>query len=183
MTRDEAWALFSTWTETPSLVRHGLAVEHVMRRAAERYGGDVETFGIAGLLHDADYDAWPEDHPDRIVAWLRERGEEDLAYAISAHYTKWGREHRTTLDKALLACDELTGFVMACALIRPTGIHGLSWKSVRKKLKTERFAAGVERHEVRTGAELLGVELADHTTFVIEALTEKAAELGLEGTG
>ena len=157
-----------------------------MRAAADRYGegeADRERFGIAGLLHDADYETWPEEHPHRIVAWLRERGEEEIAHAVSAHYTGWGVEYETTLDKALLACDELTGFIGACCLLRPNGIADLTAKSVKKRLKDKRFAAKVERPEVRRGAELLGVELDEHITFVIEALRPHAAELGLEGTG
>jgi predicted hydrolase (HD superfamily) len=184
ITRDEAWAHLCEWTETESLRKHARAVEIVMREAAHRYGGgaeDEETWGIAGMLHDADYEKWPGEHPQRIVAWLRERGEEAIAYAISAHYTKWGVSHESPLDKALLACDELTGFVIAACLVRPEGVSTLKPKSVRKKLKDKAFAAKVERSEVTAGAELLGVELAEHIQFVIDALQPHAAELGLEG--
>ena len=124
LTRDEAWSHLCEWTETESLRKHARAVEIVMRSAAGRYGGgdaDPERWGVAGMLHDADYEKWPEDHPNRIVAWLRERGEEDLAHAISAHYTKWNVPYESPLDKALLACDELTGFIVACCLVRPGG--------------------------------------------------------------
>ena len=186
LTREEAWALLCEWTPGEALRRHARSVELVMRAAADRYGegeADRERFGIAGLLHDADYETWPEEHPHRIVAWLRERGEEEIAHAVSAHYTGWGGEYETTLDKALLACDELTGFIGACCLLRPNGIADLTAKSVKKRLKDKRFAAKVERPEVRRGAELLGVELDEHITFVIEALRPHAAELGLEGTG
>lgn len=186
LTREEAWALLCEWTPGEALRRHARSVELVMRAAADRYGegeADRERFGIAGLLHDADYETWPEEHPHRIVAWLRERGEEEIAHAVSAHYTGWGVEYETTLDKALLACDELTGFIGACCLLRPNGIADLTAKSVKKRLKDKRFAAKVERPEVRRGAELLGVELDEHITFVIEALRPHAAELGLEGTG
>jgi predicted hydrolase (HD superfamily) len=116
--RDEAWALLCEWTKTDSLRKHARAVELVMRAAALRYGAgaaDVERYGIADMLHDADYEAWPQEHPARIVAWLSERGEPEIAHAISAHYTKWGVSYDTMLDKALLACDELTGFVGASA--------------------------------------------------------------------
>jgi predicted hydrolase (HD superfamily) len=157
-----------------------------MRAAAQRYGGgaaDVEQWGIAGLLHDADYEAWPEEHPARIVAWLRERGEEALAHAISAHYTKWGVPYESSLDRALLACDELTGFVGACARVRPDGLASLEPKSVVKKLKDRSFAAKVEREEVYAGAELLESELAEHIGFVIQALRPHAVELGLTGRG
>ena len=133
------------------------------------------------MLHDADYEQWPSEHPNRIVAWLRERGEQDIAHAISAHYTKWGVPYNSALDKALLACDELTGFIVACCLVRPTGVVGLTPKSVKKKLKDKRFAASVERSEVHAGVELLGVELAEHITFIVEALTPHADELGITG--
>lgn len=185
LTRDEAWALLEEWTPTPALRRHARAVELVMRAAAHRYGegaADEEPWGLAGLLHDADYDRWPEEHPRRVVAWLREREEEALAHAISAHYTGWGVPYESQLDKALLACDELTGFVGACCLVRPDGIASLAPKSVRKKLKDKGFAAKVERTEVQRGAELLGVELSDHIQFVIDALRPHAEELGLRGS-
>jgi predicted hydrolase (HD superfamily) len=184
ITRDEAWAHLCEWTETESLRKHARAVEIVMRAAAHRYGAgaeDEESWGIAGMLHDADYEKWPEEHPQRIVAWLRERGEETIAYAISAHYTKWGVPHESALDKALLACDELTGFVVAACLVRPEGVSTLAPKSVRKKLKDKAFAAKVERAEVTAGAELLGVEIGDHIQLVIDALRPYAAELGIEG--
>jgi predicted hydrolase (HD superfamily) len=186
LTRDDAWTHLCDWTRTDSLRKHARAVEIVMRSAAQRYGGeeaDVERWGIAGMLHDADYEQWPEDHPNRIVAWLRERGEEEIAYAVSAHYTKWGRPHRSPLDKALLACDELTGFVVAACLVRPEGVATLAAASVRKKLKDKAFAAKVERHEITTGADLLGVELAAHIEMVIEALRPHAAELGIGPKG
>lgn len=184
LTRDEAWRQLCEWTREPALRRHARAVEEVMRAAALRYGAgesDVESWGLAGLLHDADYDAWPQEHPRRIVAWLRERGEEALAHAISAHYTQWGVPCQSPLDRALLACDELTGFVSACALVRPDGIASLEPKSVLKRLKDKGFAAKVERAEVQAGVELLGVELALHVAFVIAALRPHALELGLAG--
>jgi predicted hydrolase (HD superfamily) len=185
LTRDEAWAHLCAWTETEPLRKHARAVELVMAAAAHRYGrGDADElpWRITGMLHDADYEKWPAEHPGRIVAWLRERGEAALAHAISAHYTRWGVPYETTLDRALLACDELTGFVMACCLVRPDGVLTLSPKSVVKKLKDKHFAAKVERDEVRAGAELLGVELGEHIRFVIEALRPHAEELGLLGT-
>jgi predicted hydrolase (HD superfamily) len=184
LTRDEAWELLRAWTETDALRRHARAVEIVMRAAAHRYGAgeaDEERWGIAGMLHDADYEKWPEDHPRRIVAWLRERGEEEAAHAVSAHYSRWGVAWETPLDKALIACDELTGFVGACCLVRPEGIHTLTAKSVKKKLKDKSFAAKVDREEVNKGVGLLGVELSEHVTFVIEALEPHADELGLAG--
>jgi len=184
--RDTAWAQLTAWTETDSLRKHARAVELVMRAAAHRYGdgeADEEEWGVAGMLHDADYEKWPEEHPNRIVAWLRERDEMAIAHAISAHYTKWNVPHESPLDRALIACDELTGFVMACSLLRPEGVLTLTPKSVKKKLKDKRFAAGVERSEVQAGVELLQIELGEHIQFVIDALKPHAAELGLEGTG
>ena len=156
-----------------------------MRRAAFQYGdgaADEELWGVAGMLHDADYEKWPDDHPSKIVAWLRERQEEELAHAISAHYTKWGHPYNSQLDRSLLACDELTGFVGACCLVRPEGIHTLKPKSVKKKLKDKRFAAKVEREEIAAGVEMLKVELTDHIQFVIDALRPHAEELGLGGS-
>jgi predicted hydrolase (HD superfamily) len=186
ITRQQAWERLCEWTKTDSLRKHARAVEVVMREAAHRYGGgetDVERWGIAGMLHDADYEQWPEEHPNRIVSWLREQGEEEIAYAISAHYTKWNVPYESALDKALLACDELTGFVVAACLVRPEGVHTLGPKSVRKKLKDKAFAAKVEREEVRAGAELLGVELSEHIRFIVEALRPHAEELGIGGKG
>jgi predicted hydrolase (HD superfamily) len=153
-----------------------------MRQAAHRYGegaADEEVWGIAGMLHDADYEQWPDDHPNRIVAWLGERGEEAIAYAISAHYTKWNVPYRSQLDRSLIACDELTGFIVASCLVRPDGVHTLGPKSVRKKLKDKAFAAKVERAEITAGAELLGVELPEHIQFIIDALKPHADELGI----
>lgn len=184
LTRDAAWSKLCEWTATEALRRHARAVELVMRAAAPHYGGDqadVERWGIAGMLHDADYERWPEEHPARIVAWLRAGGETEIAHAISAHYTKWNVPYENALDRALLACDELTGFVGACCLVRPGGIATLEPKSVVKKLKDPSFAAKVERHEVYEGARLLGTELSAHIQFVIEALRPHATELGLQG--
>jgi predicted hydrolase (HD superfamily) len=182
--RDTAWAKLCEWTETDSLRRHARAVEVVMRAAASRYGGpddDVEIWGIAGMLHDADYEKWPDDHPNKIVAWVGEQGEAAIAHAISAHYTKWDVPHESALDRALLACDELTGFVGACCLVRPDGIASLVPRSVKKRLKDKRFAASVERAEVHAGVDMLGVELDAHIQFIIDALRPYAEELGLAG--
>jgi predicted hydrolase (HD superfamily) len=184
LTREEAWEHLCSWTETHSLRNHARAVELVMRAAALRYGegdADVEQWGIAGMLHDADYERWPEDHPMRIVRWLWNRHEEALAHAVSAHYTKWGVPHESTLDKALIACDELTGFIGACCLVRPEGVSTLTPKSVKKKLKDKRFAASVERSEVQAGVDILGVDLTEHIQFIIDALKPHAQELGLQG--
>jgi predicted hydrolase (HD superfamily) len=180
LTREEAWEHLCEWTRTDSLRKHARAVEIVMRRAAHTYGDgavDEEKWGIAGMLHDADYEQWPEEHPKRIVAWLRERGEEEIAYAISAHYTKWNVPHRSQLDRSMLACDELTGFVVASCLVRPEGVTTLAPKSVRKKLKDKAFAAKVDRGEITTGADLLRVDLSEHIQLIIDALKTHADEL------
>ena len=180
--RIEAWELLCDWTPSDALRRHARSVEITMRAAAVEYGegqADPDIWGIAGLLHDADYDQWPEDHPSRIVSWLRDKGEEEIAHAISAHYTKWGVPHENRLDKALVACDELTGFIGACSLVRPEGIATMKPKSVLKKLKDKRFAAGVEREEVHAGCALLGVDLREHVQFLIDVLRPHADELGI----
>ena len=184
LTREEAWQLLMEWTPSDALRKHARSIEIAMRAAAYRYGNgatDEETWGVTGLLHDADYDQWPEEHPRRIIAWLRERGEEAMAHAVSAHHTAWGATYDTALDKALLACDELTGFLGACCLVRPGGIHTLSPKSVKKKLKDKSFAAKVDRGEVNAGVELLQVDLGEHIQFLIDALKPHADELGLNG--
>jgi predicted hydrolase (HD superfamily) len=188
LTRDEAWSQLCAWTDTEALRKHALAVEAVMRAAAARYGDPNDTdpnqtdrFALAGLLHDADYEKWPEEHPNKIVAWLRERGEPEVAHAISAHYTKWGVPHESALDKALLACDELTGFVVACCRVRPDGIASLAPASVVKKLKEKSFAAKVERAEIQAGVEKLGIPIETHILFVIEALRPLARDLGIAG--
>jgi predicted hydrolase (HD superfamily) len=182
LTREEAWQQMLAWTDSASLRSHMRAVEVVMTAAAYQYGRGAEdevTFAVAGILHDADYEKWPEEHPNRIVAWLRERDEDELAHAIAAHYTIWGVPCESALDKALLACDELTGFIIACCLVRPEGITTLTPRSVKKRLKSARFAAKVDRNEVRIGAEQLGVEIGEHIQFIIDALKPHADELGI----
>ena len=181
LTRDQALAQLHAWTTNPSLLGHARSVEIVMRAAALRYGGDPELWGITGLLHDADYDQWPEEHPKRIVDWLREQGEEEMAYAVAFHQTKWGLLAKSEMDKCLLACDELTGFIIACCLMRPEGITTLEPKSVKKKLKTKAFAAKVDREIIRNSVELLGVDFDQHIQFVIDALKPHADELGIAG--
>jgi len=154
-------------------------LELVMEAYAEKLGEDKDAWAIAGLLHDADYERFPDQHPGIIVNKLKEMGEETIAHAISAHYTKWNVPYLNLMDKALLACDELTGFIVACAQVRPEGISTLENKSVIKKLKDKGFAAKVERDEVYKGTEMLGVELSDHITFIIEVLKTNKAELGI----
>ncbi len=184
MKRIDAETLLRQMTQGQSLLRHARAVELVMRAQARARGGDEEQWGIAGMLHDADYEKWPAEHPSRIVAALRERHEADLADAIAAHYTKWQQPYTTPMAKALVASDELTGFVMACSLVRPDRILGLEVKSVLKRFKEPKFAATVERDEVLRGCEVLGVTLEDQARFIIEALRPHAIELGLApGTG
>jgi predicted hydrolase (HD superfamily) len=183
LTYQQAQDQLHAWTKTESLLKHGRAVEIVMRAAASKYGGtdaNAEIWAITGLLHDADYEQWPDEHPKRIVDWLRER-EEEIAYAVSFHQTAWGLPPKTIMDKCLLACDELAGFVIACCLVRPEGIATLEPKSVKKKLKDKAFAAKVDRSIIQQGVELLGVELSDHIQFVIEALKPHAEELGIGG--
>jgi predicted hydrolase (HD superfamily) len=177
MSREESRILLESMTKSVSLLRHMRTLELVMGAYAEKLGQNSEQWSIAGLLHDADYEAFPEKHPQIIVDKLRALGETEIAHAISAHYTKWNVPYETTLDKALLACDELTGFIVACAQVRPDGVSGLEAKSVIKKLKDKGFASKVERDEVYKGVELFGVELTDHITFIIDVLRKNKAEL------
>lgn len=179
ITRDDARALLASMTQSASLLRHMRTVELVMEAYARTRGEDVEAWAIAGLLHDADYEAFPDKHPNVIVAKLRESGDEAIAHAISAHYTRWGVPYESTLDKALLACDELTGFIVACAQVRPEGIATLEARSVIKKLKDKGFAAKVDRDEVYKGVELFGVDLTQHIEFIIGVLKTNQAELGI----
>jgi predicted hydrolase (HD superfamily) len=184
LTREQGWEQLCSWTETASLRRHARAVELVMRQAAHEYGQgspDEEAWGLAGMLHDADYEKWPDKHPHRIVSWLTAQAEPEIAHAVSAHYTHWNVPYNTQLDKALLACDELTGFVMAACLVRPDGIRSMLPRSVKKKLKDKAFAAKVERTEVMAGVDMLGVDLGAHIQFIIDALQPHATELGLNG--
>jgi predicted hydrolase (HD superfamily) len=181
ITRDQALQQLHAWTTNPSLLTHARSVEIVMRAAATKYCGDPDVWAITGLLHDADYDQWPEDHPKRTVDWLREQGEEEIAYAVAFHQTAWNLPPKTMMDKCLLACDELTGFVIACCLVRPEGIATLEPKSVKKKLKDKAFAAKVDREIIKSSVELLGVEMDGHIQFVIDALKPHAEELGIGG--
>jgi predicted hydrolase (HD superfamily) len=184
ITYEDALAKLHEWTDSPALRNHARGVEAAMRRSAHRYGAgaaDEPRWAIAGLLHDADYDRWPEEHPRLIVAWLHQQGEPEIAQAVIAHFNPADVPELAPLDKALLACDELTGFVMACCLVRPEGIHSLSPSSVKKKLKDKSFAAKVKREDVYGGVERLGVGLDEHIQLVIDALTPHAAELGIGG--
>jgi putative nucleotidyltransferase with HDIG domain len=188
-TRDEAWTLLCEYTKSDSLRKHALAVEEVMRAYAVHFGGDVEAWGLVGLLHDFDYEAYPEptDHTVAGGRILREKGyPEPIVHAIQAHNEAngLGLAREELMDKVLFACDELTGFITAVALVRPTkSVRDVTPQSVRKKLKDKRFAASVNREEVRRGPEELGVDFDGHVQFVIDALCSIAPEIGLEGAG
>ncbi|MBF0276214.1 MAG: HD domain-containing protein [SAR324 cluster bacterium] len=180
MNFSDAEAILREMTKGESLTKHAYAVSEVMAAYAGFYEEDEETWRITGLLHDADYEAWPEEHPHRIVKLLRERGEEKIAYAISAHYTQWGVEYKSLLEKALVACDELTGFIIAATLVRPDGIEGLKVKSIKKKLKDKSFAASVDRNEVHQGMELIGRSPEEHIQFIIDTLRTNKTKLGIK---
>lgn len=179
LNRTTARELLLDMTKGDSLRRHARTVELVMEALAEKFGEDKEQYAITGLLHDADYEAYPDQHPTVIVDKLNAMGETVIAHAIAGHYTKWGVPRESLLDKCIVAADELTGFVVASALIRPTKIEGMKVKSVMKKFKTATFAAGVDREEVRKGADLIGMELTDLIAFIIEVLQRHKEELGL----
>ena len=184
MNRSDAMALMKEYTQNPSLVKHMLAVEAAMRACARKLGEDEERWGLVGLLHDFDYERWPEppNHPLKGSEILRERGyPEDVIYAIKSHadyLPDCPRVHR--MDKALYACDELAGLITAAALVRPNGITDLTASSVKKKMKSKGFARGVNRDDVIRGAADFGVELDAHIQFVIEAMKTIAVELGLD---
>ncbi|CAB4930476.1 unannotated protein [freshwater metagenome] len=184
--QDEARTLLEEWVTEPSLRRHCRGVEVAMRAYARAGGEDEELWGVTGLLHDADYERHPDadtGHPRMIMAELERRdAPPEMADAIAGHAAYMEVPRTTPLARTLFAVDELSGFVAAVAKVRPQGIHGLTPKSVRKKLKTASFAAAVDREDVRLGAEELGVDLADHVAFVIAALEPHAEELGIAGT-
>lgn len=179
MTRTQARDLLMQMTENQSLLRHMRSIEIVMEAYAGKLGEDKDSWAIAGLLHDADYEKYPDQHPAKIVGKLIELGENEIAHAISAHYTKWNVSYDSLMDKALLACDEITGFIIACCQVRPDGINTLEARSVLKKLKDKSFAAKVERDEVYKGADLLGVDLQQHISFIIDTLRANKDELGI----
>jgi len=170
------------YTQSEALRRHALAVEAAVRAYARHFGEDEERWAVVALLHDFDYEIHPtlDEHPQDGAAILREEGyPEDVIEAILSHANHLDLPRDTSLKRTLFACDELSGFVHACGLVRPDGIDTLEPKSVRKKLKQPSFASGVSRDDVYEGAELLGVELDDHIAFVIGALRPIAPELGL----
>jgi putative nucleotidyltransferase with HDIG domain len=188
VSRDEAWSLLSGWVTSESLRRHCLCVEIAMRACARRAGEDAELWGVTGLLHDADYERHPDmddevaGHPRTIMAELERRdAPPEMVRAIASHADYLGVTRDSPMERTLHAVDELCGFLVACAVVRPAGIVGLTPKSVKKKLKDRSFAAAVDREDVRSGAEELGLEFDEHVAFVIDALAEHAAELGLDG--
>src|SRR3989440_5086023 len=181
-TRERAWETLTRYTKSEALRRHALAVEASTRFYARRFGEDEERWAVVALLHDFDYELHPtlEEHPQDGAPILREEGwPEDVIEAVLSHAEHLALPRDTLLKKTLFACDELSGFIHACGLVRPTGLDGLEPKSVRKKLKQPSFAAGVHRNEVYRGAEELGLELDEHIANVVEALRPIASELGL----
>ncbi len=179
--RSDAVALLEEWVENEGLRKHMYAVEAVVRHYARLRGGDPELWGLAGLLHDLDWEKHPEEHPHKAVEHLRSLGyPEEVLRAILAHRSDFtGVEPESELDKVLVACDELSGLVYAACLVRPNGIDDLKPKSVLKKLKDKTFAAGVSRDEVQRGIELIGLERAEHIQNVIEGLRAIAPQLGI----
>jgi len=181
--REAAWELLCEWTESDSLRKHALAVAASMRAYARAEGLDEERYAITGLVHDLDYERFPDaetGHPRQGIEELRRRGyPEDVIDAVAGHADYLGVPRATRLARTLYAVDELSGFVMACALVRPTGIEGMKVKSVRKKLKQPSFAAKVDREQIARGIEELGVDEGEHIGVVIAALAADADELGL----
>jgi putative nucleotidyltransferase with HDIG domain len=185
MNRDQAWQLLCEFTQSESLRKHGLAVEAAMRACAVHFGEDPDRWGVVGLIHDFDYERWPG-HPEHTregARILRERGvDEEIVGAMLSHgHWNWDEyPPDRPIRKALVAVDELAGFVMACAYVRPEKLAGMTPKSVRKKLKTPAFAAAVSREDITRGAQLLGLELDDHIARVIAALQTVAEPLGMK---
>src|ERR671934_1880696 len=183
VSRDDAWQLVTEWVQSDSLRKHLLGVEAAMRAYARRWGEDEELYAVTGLLHDLDYERYPDletGHPRKALELFEERDySQELIDAVAGHATFLGVPRETRMAKTLYAVDELSGFIAACALVRPTGIEGMTPKSVKKKLKQPSFAAGVDRDQVRRGAEELGVDFDQHVAFVIAAMAERGDELGL----
>jgi putative nucleotidyltransferase with HDIG domain len=183
MDRPAALALMQEYTQSVSLRRHMLAVEAAMRAYARKFGEDEEKWGLVGLLHDFDYERWPDppDHPLKGAAILAEQGyPADVIYAIKSHADYLTDCPRVNLlDKTLYACDELAGFITACAMVRPERLAGMQAASVKKKLKAKGFAASVNRDDIARGAADLGVELDQHIQFMIDAMSGAENELGL----
>ena len=186
LSREQAWDLFCSWTESESLRRHVLAVEAAMRAYAAKFGEDEELWGLVGMLHDLDYERYPDletGHPRMALKELEERGAPpEMLRGIASHADFLGVSRDSQMEKTLFAVDELSGFITAVAYVRPDGIHGMTPKSVKKKLKQPSFAAAVNRDELRQGADELGVDFDEHLAFLIAAFEPHAAELGLEGS-
>src|SRR5271170_126610 len=184
--RESAWCLLTEFTQSESLRKHALAVEACMRAYAPKFGGDEDLWGAVGLLHDFDYDKYPslEDHPYKGNAILKERGYSDeIRKAIMSHAEYTGVTRDTPMEKALFACDELAGFITACALIKPgKSLAEVDVKSVRKRMKDKAFARKVNRDDIINGAAALGVELDEHIAFCIEAMKGISDKLGLDGS-
>jgi putative nucleotidyltransferase with HDIG domain len=190
LSREEAWTLLTEWVQSPGLRRHCQAVSAAMEAYAPRFDGDPEEWAVVGLLHDMDYERFPDmddaenGHPRSAMKELERRDADPaVVRAIASHADFMDVEPVSPMEKTLRAVDELSGFLLACAYVRPEGIVGLTPKSVKKKLKAASFAAAVNRDDVRHGAEELGVDFDEHVAFVVSALEERAAELGLEGSG
>jgi len=190
-TRDDAWKLLCEYTESESLRKHMLAVEACVRAYARKNGADEELWGLAALLHDFDYERWPNndhapdrEHPAEGASILREHGySEELIRAILSHADYTGVTRESPLERALFACDELAGFLTACSYVRPTkSILDLETSSVKKRMKDKAFARAVSREDIARGAEELGVSLDDHISFCIAAMREQADALGLRGS-
>jgi putative nucleotidyltransferase with HDIG domain len=190
--REDAWSLLCEFTQNENLRRHALGVEACVRAYARKFQADEELWGLAGLLHDFDYERWPNaehsptsGHPSQGSEILRQKGySEDVVHAILAHADYTGVARTSPLDHALFACDELSGFLVACALVKPTrSLHDIEPPSVKKKMKDKAFARGVNRDDIRKGAEELGVSLDEHIAFCIEAMRGIASEIGLDGQG
>ena len=182
VSRDRAWETLTRHTKSEALLRHALAVEASVRAYARQFGEDEEIWGVTALLHDFDWEMHPtlEQHPQDGAPILREEGyPEEVIEGVLSHAEHLALPRDTLMKKTLFACDELSGFIHACGLVRPDGIATLEPKSVKKKLKQPSFASGVNREDVYKGAEDLGVELDDHIRFVIEALRPIASQLGL----
>jgi putative nucleotidyltransferase with HDIG domain len=186
MKRETAYALVTEFVKNDSLVKHMLSVEAAMRAYAAKYGEDPEAWGLAGLLHDFDWEIHPtlHEHPQNGAPILRERGvPDDIIRCIQSHAPHTGVPRQKAMDKALFAVDELTGLITACALVRPSkSLHDLTAKSVKGKWKDKAFAAGVNRAEIEQGVQELGVDLTEHITFTIEAMRAIAPRLGLDGS-
>ena len=183
-TRSQAWDTLTRYTKSEALLRHALAVEASTASYAARFGEDEELWRVTALLHDFDYEMHPtlDKHPQDGAPILREEGyPEEVVETVLSHAEHLSLPRDTVLKRTMFACDELSGFVHACALVRPTGLEGLEPKSVRKKLKQPSFAAGVHREDVYKGADELGIELDEHIRNVVEALKPISADLGLPG--